>query len=111
MAGKTKGGVEPMKYRITSELQGFVTSAYLFLEGQAIHMSYDGKQTYTSTDYLEVDDELDVVMRVYGLNGTAWTLKITATRDDSPPYRKEFERTGEIARKQTALLTEQISLK
>jgi hypothetical protein len=100
-----------MKYRITSELEGYVTSAYLFLEGQPVHMSYDGKKTYRSTDYLEVDDDnLDVVMRVYGLNGTDWTLKIVVTRDDNPPYRKELESKGEIRKKQTALLTKQVSL-
>ena len=100
-----------MKYRVTSTLEGYFTSVYLFLEGKPIHMSYNGENTYRSTDYLEVEDEnLDVVMRVYGLNGTAWALKISVTRDDSPSYSKKFEPKGEIRKNQTDLLTEQVSL-
>ena len=100
-----------MKYRITSELEGYFTSVYLLLEGKSIHMSYDGEKTYRSTDYVEVvDDNLDVMMRVYGLNGTAWVLRIAVTRDDSPSYRKEFENKGEIRKNQTDLLTKQVSL-
>jgi hypothetical protein len=100
-----------MRYRVTSRFEGYVTSAYLFLEGFPIHMSYDGKKTYRSTDYLEIDDDaLDVVLRVYGLNGTAWTLAVTVTRDGVPSFKKELTHTGEILKKQTGLLTTYISL-
>lgn len=100
-----------MQYRITSQFEGYVTSLYLFLEGQPIHMSYDGEKTFKSTDYIESSDAtIDVVMRIYGLNGTGWSLNVTVNRDDMPSYEKKLEEKGQIKKKQTDLLQKEIEL-
>ena len=100
-----------MLYRVESTLEAYVTSAYLFLEGDTIQLSYDGESTYRSTDFLEIDDgTLDVVLRVYGLNGTGWTFKLAITRPGYDGYKKEYEKQGHIIRNQTDLLKEDVNL-
>ena len=98
-----------MKIRVRSELKGYLTSAYVFLEGQSIHMTHDGEQMYQSTDSLEVEDALDVTVRVYGLNGTDWMLTVTVSNDGGELCNRKFSRC--IENNQTDLLVVTIPLK
>ncbi len=100
-----------MKHKVISQLEACVTSAGLELEGKRVGMSYDGDKAYKSTDYFEIDDaKLDVVLRVVGLNGTAWKLTLDVTRDDDASYEKTYKRKGEITRNQTDFFKKTVSL-
>jgi hypothetical protein len=100
-----------MKCKVISQLKGYFTSAYLFLEGQTIQMAYDGDNLYKSTDIIDVkDNNIDIVLRVNGLNGTAWTLELNISNYEDSTYKKEYSENGKIEKNQTSLLNTTVKL-
>lgn len=91
-----------MKYRAETIITTYSFSVYFELEDIPISLSYDGSNTYKSTDIIESDNELDVFMRVNGLNGTDWEIKVTVTKGDNSEYKKELNKKGKISNNQTS---------
>ena len=64
-----------MRWTVKSKLKGRLTSVHYFLEKKPVQLAYDGDDAYQGKDEIESDDnELGVRARVYGLNGTDWSL-------------------------------------
>lgn len=101
-----------MIYKITSHLDGKVASVYCFLEGQAVHLSYDGEKKYLSTDIVEVAPGklLDVAMRVYGEDGSRWKLTLHIARQDDEACAKDYVAEGRIGKDQTCRILDRVTL-
>lgn len=100
-----------MKYKVETIVTTYSFSVYLELENNPISLSYDGNNTYKSTDIIECDNELDMFMRVNGLNGTDWELKVTVTKNEDPGYKKELkDKKGTITNNQTARVEYKLNL-
>jgi hypothetical protein len=93
-----------MKHKVAVEIMGYVTSAFVQLEGLDIGLSYDGDKTWKATKELEIVGDLDLVFKVRGLNGTDWTISITL--DDTA--KPTFKESGTIQVKNYSLLKKSI---
>lgn len=75
--------------KLTSVVTGVLFDVKYGLEGKEIALSYDGDQTYQSTDNVSVEGELGVFLKVVGILGSAWTLQILCEGQAKPFYSKE----------------------
>ena len=96
-----------MTHKIDVTVSSSATSVYLESEGTVIELeSTDGK-TWTAVRELDIDDTLDIVFKVRGLNGTAWSISVTI--DDG--YRPILKESGTITENNYSLLKKSIPLK
>lgn len=65
------------QHRITSVIEGDLLSVLLFLEGQRIDLSYNGSDTYRSTNTIAVTGTLDVTFIGRGVAPAAWKLTVS----------------------------------
>jgi len=93
-----------MIYKIETTITGTMFDVRYFLEGNEVHLAYDGIETYSSTDLVDVDGNLDLTCRVTGLNGTKWALALDVTKPDDEDYSKAIKRKSLIEKNQTKLL-------
>lgn len=100
-----------MKYRVETTVTTYAFSVYLELEKNSISMSYDGSSSYKSTDIIEADTELNVFMRINGLNGSSWELKVIVMKDDDAEFKKELKDIkGIINSNQTVSIEKKLKL-
>ncbi|MEP1633834.1 MAG: hypothetical protein ABJI60_15225 [Kangiellaceae bacterium] len=100
-----------MIYKLESTLTSYSYSVYLALEGNDISLSYDGNEKYKSSDLVDIgDSELDVFLRVNGMNGTDWSILILVTKPSDSTYKEEYKKSGEIESRGTIVLSEKFKL-
>lgn len=94
------------KHKVHTEIEGFLTSLFVSLEGFEIGLAYDGDKTYQSTDLLEIDEALNLVFHGRGIAFANW--KITITLDDGE--EPLFKRSGFLTLDNESILKEGIPL-
>lgn len=95
-----------MSYRIKTVFEGYVLDVHVELEGNPINLSYDGSKTWKSTDDINVEGALDLLMICRGLNGTGWKISLTLDGQSKAFYEKE----GEIKSKGYSRLIKDITM-
>lgn len=96
------------KLKIETVVVGFLFDAQVWLEGQETKLAYDGNDTRSSTDIVEVNDnELNITFHGVGVAGTDWHLTITEVE---PTERKLYDREGAIKSTGHSLITDSIPL-
>lgn len=63
-------------YRIKTSIQGVFTDMDLYLEAKRIALSYDGDQTYASTDIFDLADKIVLQWIGRGLSFQQWTITL-----------------------------------
>lgn len=66
------------QHTITSVIEGDLFAVLLFLEGESIDLSYNGSDTYQSTNNIDVNGALNVAFQARGVAFAQWTITITA---------------------------------
>ena len=66
------------QHTITSVIEGDLFSVLLFLEGESINLSYNGSDTYRSTNTIEINGALNVAFQARGVAFAQWAITITA---------------------------------
>jgi len=94
------------QHKVFTEIVGDLTSLFVSLEGFEIGMSYDGDQTYQSTNVLDIDGALNLVFQGRGIAFAGW--KLTLTLDDAA--EPLFKRSGQLTIDNESILKEAISV-
>jgi hypothetical protein len=87
------------KYRIKTTINGVFTDMDLYLESKRIMLSYDGDQTYASTDILDLTDSIVLQWIGRGLSSQDWTITLLVAAqqaDGSFGPEKQSKITGQI---------------
>ncbi len=100
-----------MRYIIKTEIKTYSYSIYFELDENPISLSYDGENTYKSTDFVNMpDNSLDLFFRANGLNGTDWGIELVITKEGDTSYEKKFKKTGSILSRGTSKHIDKINL-
>ncbi len=86
-------------YRVKTTIQGVFTSMDLMLDGKRILLSYDGDQSYASTDLFDIPNNLILQWIGIGLSFQNWTITLllaTQNVDGTFDDDKKWEKTGAI---------------
>ena len=94
------------QHRVFTEVVGDLTSMFVSLEGLEIGMSYDGDQTYQSTNLMDIDGALNLVFHGRGIAFAGW--KISLTLDDAA--EPLFKHSGQLTIDNESILKEAISV-
>lgn len=94
------------QHKVTTVVEGYLTSLFVSLEGLEIDLSYDGDQTYQSTDLLNIDDTLNLIFHPRGIAFAGWTITITLDDAEEPL----FKRSGQLSLHNESLLNEAIPM-
>ncbi|MCA1618063.1 MAG: hypothetical protein LC795_01865 [Acidobacteria bacterium] len=65
------------EHTLTSVIEGDLFAVLLYLEGQRIDLSYNGSDTYRSTNTIAVAGPLNVTFVGRGVSPAAWKLTIS----------------------------------
>jgi hypothetical protein len=93
-----KGGSMAV-YTVTTTITGTFTYTDLYLEGKHILLSYDGNQTYKSTDALDLTDALILQWVGQGLSYQGWTISVQFASQDQAagmPTPNPWTKQGQI---------------
>ena len=63
-------------YTVTTTITGIFTYTDLYLQGKEILLSYDGNQTYKTTDHFDLVNSLVLQWIGEGLSFQPWTISI-----------------------------------
>jgi len=94
------------KHKVRTEVEGFLTSVFVSLEGFEIGLSYDGDKSYQSTDLLEIDEALNLVFHGRGIAFADWKINITLDDNEEPLV----QRSGHLTLDNECILKEGIPL-
>ena len=86
-------------YRVKTTITGVFTSMDLKLGQERIHLSYDGNQTYISTDLFDLSGKLKLDWKARGISFQDYTVKLAISKrkdDGSFGKAKTFEEDGSI---------------
>jgi hypothetical protein len=100
-------------YRIKTSIQGVFTEMDLYLEAKHIALSYDGDQTYASTDILDLTDEIVFQWIGRGLSFQQWTITLLVAAqqpDGSFDQDKKWTAGGQIPQGGGSQLYKEIAL-
>ena len=100
-------------YRIKTSIQGVFTDMDLYLEGKDIMLSYDGDQTYASTDILDLTDKIVLQWIGRGLSFQQWTITLLVAAqqpDNSFAPDKQWTTSGQIPQGGGSQLYKEIAL-
>ena len=82
-------------YKVETSIQGVFTNMDLRLDGKEIFLSYDGNQTYASTDLFNLSSTLVLQWIGVGLSFQDWTItllfraqKVDGSFDDPKKWTK-----------------------
>ena len=87
------------KYRIKTTIDGVFTDMDLYLEAKRIALSYNGDQTYASTDIFDLTDTLVLQWIGRGLSFQDWTITLLVAAqqpDSSYAPEKQWTTSGQI---------------
>ena len=77
-----------MIHSVEVALSTMATSAYVALQGTELGLANDGDGTWKGSEELDLSTEIALVMKVRGLNGTAWSISITLDGAARPHFRQ-----------------------
>jgi hypothetical protein len=100
-------------YRVKTSVTGVFTSMDLALDGKRILLSYDGDQTYTSTDQLDLSGVLKLQWIGFGLSFQDWTIALLVSvrnPDGSFEPEKKWSTNGTIPPEGGSQLYKEIDL-
>lgn len=86
-------------YRVKTTIQGVFTEMDLYLDAKHIALSYDGNQTYTSTDIFDLTDTIVLQWIGRGLSFQQWTITLLVApqqQDGSFGADKQWTTNGQI---------------
>jgi hypothetical protein len=86
-------------YQVQSTITGVFTNMDLALDGKRILLSYDGDQTYQSTDLFDLTGNLILQWLGIGLSFQAWTITLLVSArqaDGSFGAAKKWTKSGTI---------------
>jgi hypothetical protein len=97
-------------YTVVTTITGIFTYTDLYLQGKDILLSYDGNQTYKSTDQFDLTDSLVLQWIGQGLSYQPWTvsLQIMAVGGIGKPV--QWSQAGQIPAGGGSQLYQQIPL-
>ena len=96
-----------MNHSIQVTLTAAATSVYVALQGTEMALTNDGETSWRGSEERDIESELDLLMKVRGLNGTAWTIAITVDGASGSLFKK----SGTIEADNYSLLKETIPMK
>src|SRR5215470_1524827 len=86
-------------YKVETSIQGVFTNMDLHLDNKEIFLSYDGNQTYASTDLFDLASTLALQWIGVGLSFQSWTITLLFSAqkaDGSFDDAKKWTKTGSI---------------
>lgn len=97
-------------YTIVTTITGIFTYTDLYLAGKEILLSYDGNQTYKSTDQFDLTDSLVLQWIGQGLSYQPWTVDVRIMPVGGVTKPVEWKQDGQIPAGGGSQLYQAISL-